>query len=179
MTLLNAPAPSWTTTHWFNTPSPLQLESLRGKVVALYAFQMLCPGCVSHALPQAQRLRETFPAETLEVVGLHSVFEHHAANSPAALEAFLHEYQIAFPVGLDAPGADGPIPQTMAAYFMRGTPTLVLIDAEGRLRRQVFGHAPDMNVAAEISRLIEAAPMALSGAAAGDCASGACAAPTA
>ena len=55
MPSLNAPAPSWMITQWFNTPAPLTLEKLRGKAVALYAFQMLCPGCVSHALPQAQR----------------------------------------------------------------------------------------------------------------------------
>lgn len=172
MPTLNAPAPSWTTTQWFNTPNPLTLEGLRGKAVALYAFQMLCPGCVSYALPQAQRLREAFPADALEVVGLHTVFEHHAANSPQTLEAFLDEYRIGFPVGMDAPGAGGPIPRTMFDYRMRGTPTLVLIDAQGRLRRQVFGHAPDLNVGAEITRILE------TGTAADDCASGACAIPT-
>lgn len=171
--IINAPAPSWSTTQWFNTPAPLDLPALRGKAVALYAFQMLCPGCVSHALPQAQRLREAFPEEALAVIGLHSVFEHHAANSPETLEAFLHEYRIGFPVGIDAAGVDDPIPQTMSAYRMRGTPTLVLIDAQGRLRRQVFGHAPDLNVGAEITRILqETAP-------AEDCAAGACLAPTA
>lgn len=158
MPSLDAPAPSWTTTHWFNTPAPLTLETLRGKAIALYAFQMLCPGCVSHALPQAQRLREAFPPDMLAVVGLHSVFEHHQANSPQALEAFLHEYRISFPVGIDAPGMDYPIPRTMSAYRMRGTPTLVLIDAKGRLRRQVFGHAPDLNVGAELTRLLASTP---------------------
>lgn len=181
MPLLNAPAPSWMTTQWFNTPAPLTLEKLRGKAVALYAFQMLCPGCVSHALPQAQRLREAFPRDQLEVVGLHSVFEHHEANSAATLEAFLHEYRINFPVGMDAPGIEDPIPRTMSAYRMRGTPTLVLIDAEGRLRRQVFGHAPDLNVAAEIARILQAAPSApateTASSKTADCATGACVAP--
>lgn len=176
--MLNAPAPSWSTTHWFNTSGPLDLPALRGKAVALYAFQMLCPGCVSHALPQAQRLREAFPEDALAVVGLHSVFEHHAANSSQTLEAFLHEYRIGFPVGVDAPGIDDPIPKTMSAYRMRGTPTLVLIDAEGRLRRQVFGHAPDLNVGAEITRILQdAAVTRAEPSGAGDCASGACPAP--
>lgn len=179
MPSLNGPAPSWMTTQWFNTPKPLTLEGLRGKAVALYAFQMLCPGCVSHALPQAQRLREAFPSEALEVVGLHSVFEHHEANSPATLEAFLHEYRIKFPVGIDAAGIDDPIPRTMSAYRMRGTPTLVLIDAEGCLRRQVFGHAPDLNVGAEITRIVQSAPIQSSAQAADDCATGTCAVPQA
>lgn len=176
--IINAPAPSRSTTQWFNTPAPLELPALRGKAVALYAFQMLCPGCVSHALPQAQRLREAFPADDLAVVGLHSVFEHHAANSPETLEAFLHEYRIGFPVGIDAAGIDDPIPQTMSAYRMRGTPTLVLIDAQGRLRRQVFGHAPDLNVGAEITRILQdAAPAQAKPSQAADCAAGACPAP--
>ena len=36
---------------------------------------MLCPACVSHGLPQAARLRETFAPEDLAVIGLHTVFE--------------------------------------------------------------------------------------------------------
>jgi len=41
-------APPLQVAQWFNTPAPLSLEALRGKVVVLEAFQMLCPGCVSH-----------------------------------------------------------------------------------------------------------------------------------
>jgi hypothetical protein len=47
------PAPEWLTTTWFNTPEALDLERLRGQVVVLHAFQMLCPGCVAHGIPQA------------------------------------------------------------------------------------------------------------------------------
>jgi len=112
-------APPWQVERWFNTERALTLESLRGKVVALEAFQMLCPGCVSHGLPQAQRIHASFPPEHVAVVGLHTVFEHHAAMTPVSLEAFLHEYRIAFPVGVDRSGTDDPIPQTMQAYGMR------------------------------------------------------------
>lgn len=148
-------APEWKTSHWFNTPRPLSLQALRGKAIALYAFQMLCPGCVSHALPQAKRLRETFPGSELAIIGLHTVFEHHEANSPATLEAFLHEYRINFPIGIDALSAGGGIPQTMQAYAMHGTPTLILIDAKGRLHRQFFGHVPDLRLGSEIANLLQ------------------------
>jgi hypothetical protein len=40
------PAPDWQIAHWPNAPS--QLAQLRGKVVLAVAFQMWCPGCVSH-----------------------------------------------------------------------------------------------------------------------------------
>ncbi len=151
------PAPPWQVEHWFNTAQAPTLESLRGKVVVLEAFQMLCPGCVSHGLPQAQRIRATFAPEDVAVIGLHTVFEHHDAMRPVSLQAFLHEYRIDFPVGVDRPGDGEPIPQTMRAYAMRGTPTIILIDAQGRLRHQHFGQIGDLVLGAQIALLMQEA----------------------
>lgn len=148
-------APQWSIDCWFGTDGPLDLESLRGRVVVLHAFQMLCPGCVSHGLPQAKRVAAAFSTSDVAVVGLHSVFEHHDVMGPQALRAFLHEYAIDFPVGVDRPGTDGPLPQTMARYQMRGTPTLVLIDRAGRLRVQAFGRPDDLWVGAAVGGLLE------------------------
>lgn len=150
------PAPPWTTREWFGTDGAVQLADLRGKVGVLHAFQMLCPGCVHHGLPQAQRIHAAFDAADVAVIGLHTVFEHHAAMTPVSLQAFLHEFRIAFPVGVDAPGADAhrPIPATMQAYGMRGTPSLVLIDRNGHLRLHAFGAAEDLAVGAAIASLL-------------------------
>ncbi len=157
MTKLHPIAPAWQVERWFNTDKPLSLESLRGKVVVLEAFEMLCPGCVSHGLPQAQRVHATFPSDRVAVIGLHSAFEHHEAMPPVALKAFLHEYRIPFPVAVDQPSATGPIPETMRAYAMRGTPTLTLIDAEGRIRHQHFGQVSDLVLGAQIATLVNEA----------------------
>ncbi len=146
-------APEWTTSQWFNTDQPLSLVQLRGRVVVLHAFQMLCPGCVSHGLPQAERVHRFFAPEDVAVVGLHTVFEHHEVMTPAALQVFLQEYRITHPVGIGAPGGDSPIPVTMHAYGMEGTPTLVLIDRAGRRRSQYFGRRDDLALGAEIARL--------------------------
>ena len=155
MTTSPQPAPPWQVDSWFNTPGPLELSALRGRVVVLEAFQMLCPGCVSHGLPQAARVHAAFPPEQVAVVGLHTVFEHHEAMTPVALLAFLHEYRIAFPVGVDRPGVDGdPLPQTMRAYALRGTPSLVLIDAAGNLREHHFGVVEDMALGARVASLV-------------------------
>ena len=147
-------SPPWQVREWFNTDSPLSLAGLRGRVVVLHAFQMLCPGCVLHGLPQTQRIRETFPPDEVAVIGLHTVFEHHEAMGPEALRAFIHEFRWSFPIGIDTPSADGPVPQTMAAYRMQGTPSLLLFDCAGRLRRQRFGQLADMGVGAEIMALV-------------------------
>ena len=151
------PAPPWTTREWFNTGGAvLQLADLRGRVVVLHAFQMLCPACVRHGLPQAQRIAAAFAPQGVAVIGLHTVFEHHAAMTPVSLQAFLHEYRIGFPVGVDAPSADArdPIPATMQAYGMQGTPSLVLIDRQGHLRRHSFGAEDDLSLGAAIAQLV-------------------------
>jgi peroxiredoxin len=148
------PAPEWRAAEWLNSTSPLSLQSLRGKVVVLHAFQMLCPGCVQHGLPQAQRIHARFDPSEVAVVGMHTVFEHHDAMTPVALRAFVHEYRIGFPVGVDAPGAEGPVPQTMQAYGLRGTPSLLLIDRAGHLRWHGFGAEDDLLVGAAIAALV-------------------------
>lgn len=149
------PAPDFEIAHWLNSPADMSLAALRGRVVMALAFQMLCPGCAAHALPQALRVRAAFAERDVAVVGLHTVFEHHAAQGPVdALAAFLHEYKIAFPVGVDAPGDGGGLPKTMRAYVMQGTPTTILIDRDGRLRMQRFGHVEDLLLGAAIATLL-------------------------
>jgi hypothetical protein len=147
-------APEWQVEQWFNTDTPLTLAGLRGRVVMVVAFQMLCPGCVGFGVPQALRAREAFPEETLAVIGLHTVFEHHEAQGrPAALAAFLHEYRIGFPVGIDAGARPGELPATMRRYRMQGTPTTLAIDRAGRLRLSRFGHLDDMQLGALLATL--------------------------
>lgn len=154
MKTLPRPAPQWQVEKWFNTSVPLSLDSLRGKVIVLEAFQMLCPGCVSHGLPQVQRIATTFAREDVAVIGLHTVFEHHVAMTSVSLQAFLHEYRITFPVAVDKAGTATAIPQTMQAYAMRGTPTLTLIDATGLIRYEHFGQVSDLLLGAQIAELL-------------------------
>jgi len=151
---MTGPAPDWQIQQWINAHQPLSLADLRGKVIVLEAFQMLCPGCVAHGLPQALRVHQTFSRSQVEVIGLHTVFEHHAAMTPTALQAFLYEYRIPFPVGVDLPDGRDGVPQTMRAYAMQGTPTLILIDAFGNVRHQHLGQVSDLLLGAQIMELI-------------------------
>ena len=121
---------------WLNTDDPPVLEQLKGRVVVVEAFQMLCPGCVTHGLPQALRIRQTFRPEDVVVLGLHSVFEHHEAMTPG-----------------DQPGR-GPMPRTMAEWGLEGTPSLILFDRQGRMRARHLGQVSDMAVGAEIMQLV-------------------------
>jgi thiol-disulfide isomerase/thioredoxin len=91
-------APELQISDWLNTPQPLTLAALRGKVVVLHAFQMLCPGCVQVGIPQAQRIYDEFDPKRIAVIGLHTVFEHHEVMGPDALEVFAYEYRLRFPI---------------------------------------------------------------------------------
>lgn len=147
-------APELDVAQWFNAGAPLTLADLRGKVVLLHAFQMLCPACVRLATPQAQQVHEQFAGQDLVVIGLHTVFEHHEAMQPVSLEAYIYENRLKFPIGVDRPDGHGGTPVTMRAYGMQGTPTLILIDRRGRLRQHAFGHVPDLALGAALGTLL-------------------------
>lgn len=151
---MSRPAPELIVEKWFNTEKSLSLAGLRGRPVLIHAFQMLCPGCVIHAIPQARKVAQVFQKSDLAVIGLHAVFEHHAAMTPVSLEAFLHEFGIAFPVGIDKASENSPIPQTMAAYGFQGTPSTVLIDREGLIRYQGFGQEDDLALGFHLGSLL-------------------------
>jgi hypothetical protein len=141
----------WHVDQWLNASDA---PALHGRVVVVEVFQMLCPGCVSHALPQARRLQALFPEQELAVIGLHSVFEHHAVMTPDALAAFVHENRLTFPIAIDAPADTGPIPRTMHAWGLQGTPSLVLLDRQGRTRLRHFGLVDDLQLGAWVGRLL-------------------------
>jgi hypothetical protein len=139
---------------WLNAPEPITLNSLRGRVVVVHTFQMLCPGCVQHGLPQALRVHRLFPPDKLAVIGLHTVFEHHDVMGPQALRVFLDEYRITFPVGVDQADPAGTVPLTMQAYGLRGTPSVLVFDAAGYLRLSHFGQIDDLQLGAVIGQLL-------------------------
>ena len=148
------PAPELAVSHWFNTKENVTLAALRGRVVMLHAFQMLCPGCVSHGTPQAERIHRMFGGADVAVIGLHTVFEHHAAMTPVSLEAYIHEYRLTFPIGVDEagdrhadPGHHGPLPDARHAngdHFGR----------DCKMRHHGFGQESDLALGVIIGTLL-------------------------
>jgi peroxiredoxin len=161
-----APAPELDVAGWVNS-APLTLSDLRGTVVLLEAFQMLCPGCVTHGVPQAQRVHRQFGSDDLAVIGIHTVFEHHESQGPEALRVFLSEFRITFPVAIDRPVDRSSIPATMRAYELQGTPSQVLLDRAGRIRSSTLGPIDDLDLGLRIGRLLAERPEDPTGSAAG------------
>lgn len=127
---------------WVNHEG-LSNEDLRGKVVVVEVFQMLCPGCVNHGVPQAQKIHRMIDESQVQVIGLHSVFEHHDVMTPEALKVFIDEFGIKFPVAVDMPREGQRIPSTMKKYRLEGTPSIILADRKGRIRQVQFGQVDD------------------------------------
>ncbi len=151
--------PALATAQFYNAPEAPTLAKLKGKVVVLIGFQMLCPGSLRHSLPQAERLARAFNADEVAVLGLHMVFENHKDMTPSLLEPFLKSEHISIPMLVDAPG-DAGMPKTMETYGMQGTPTLLLFDRQGRLRRHYLGAVDDVRLGAEIMALAMEDPKA-------------------
>ena len=147
------PAPEWDVSEWLGPEPPsLTVAGLRGRVVVIEAFQMLCPGCVSHGLPLARKVHSVLGDEVV-VLGLHTVFEHHEAMTPVSLKAFLHEYRITFPVGVDRAQGRGT-PVTMQRYGLQGTPSMIIIDKSGQLRTVAFGQVDEVSLGVQWGLLL-------------------------
>ncbi len=139
---------------WLNTDEPLSLASLRGKVVVVCVFQMLCPGCAQLSLPQAKQVHQVFDQKDLVLIGMHSVFEHHEVMTPQALKVFASEYRLAFPIAIDKPQEGSPLPVTMEKWALKGTPSLMVFGRGGELALQHFGHLDDLRLGALLGTLV-------------------------
>ncbi len=151
---MKSPTFQLSVSQWFNSDAALTLEQLKGNVVVVGAFQMLCPGCVTNSIPQLKKLHELSKNFPLKVIGLHTVFEHHQAMQPVSLEAFIHEYQLRFPVGVAAYDGDNPLPKTMDEWQIRGTPSTFVFSASGELCMHQFGHVDDLVLGTVIGQLL-------------------------
>ncbi|MDT8439967.1 MAG: TlpA family protein disulfide reductase [Wenzhouxiangellaceae bacterium] len=158
----NKPPPAWQVTDWLNADRPLELAEFQGRVVLVHAFQMLCPGCAQHAVPQAERVHRALAGKDLIVIGLHTVFEHHQAMGTEALRAFLHEYRVTHPIGIDQPVPDQRIPATMQRWNLQGTPSMILLDRAGRVRLNRFGRVEDLELGLMLGQLLAETPPASS-----------------
>ena len=144
--------PELETQRWFNTEGPLSLKDLKGKVVVLAAFQTHCPGSLKHGLPQAARLAASFSDDEVAVIGLNTPFEEHDKQGLDTLEAFIEDQELDFPIASDKPNG-ASIPKTMEAYEIQGTPTILVFDRQGRLRRHYLGQVDDLRLGAEVMAL--------------------------
>jgi thiol-disulfide isomerase/thioredoxin len=128
------PAPALTgITQWLNTPggAPIDLASLRGKVVLIDFWAYSCINC-QRAIPHVVDWYNRYHDDGFVVIGVHTpeyAFEHVAGNVASGAAA-LH---ITYPIALDNDYA------TWNSYQNLYWPAEYLIDANGTVRHTKFG----------------------------------------
>ncbi|MDG3013785.1 cytochrome c biogenesis protein DipZ [Speluncibacter jeojiensis] len=120
-------------TAWLNTPGgmPVDLKSLRGKVVLIDFWAYSCINC-QRAIPHVVDWYNTYRDAGLEVIGVHTpeyAFERVPSNVASAAKG-LH---IDYPIALDTNYS------TWTTYRNSYWPAEYLIDATGTVRHIEFG----------------------------------------
>jgi len=115
---------------WLNTPGPLLLTQLRGKVVLLHFWDYGCIDCL-YDFPDLERLQREY-ADYLVVIGIHSA-AFPDQDQVEALRQVVQRYGITHPVVHD------PGQRTWYDWGVEASPTLVLIDPAGNLAHMHVG----------------------------------------
>jgi thiol-disulfide isomerase/thioredoxin len=120
------PAPELNNKIWLNTPAPLHLANLRGKVVLLEMWTFDCVNC-QHTLPTLNGWYDKYSSKGLVIIGNHFPEFPVEASLDNLKQAVLAD-GIKYPVAQDNDGA------TWTAYESEYWPTMYLIDKKGEIR---------------------------------------------
>jgi thiol-disulfide isomerase/thioredoxin/protocatechuate 3,4-dioxygenase beta subunit len=121
-------APPFKVGQWLDG-KPINLASLRGKIVVLDFWAVSCPPCVA-SLPRVQALADTYRSQGVVVIGVHEV-----GLPIAKLRSFVSQRNLTYPIGLDLPDATG-LGATAYEYAPKGWPTVYVIAPNGRVFAQ-------------------------------------------
>src|ERR1700754_1302174 len=136
---------------WIGGADELSLARLRGKIVLLDFWTLACVNC-QRVVEELRGLERRF-ADVLVVLGVHSPKFPHEHDHGAVRDA-VARHRIEHPV------LDDPAMTTWSAYAVKAWPTLVLIDADGRVALTVSGEGHVVELAAAIEQLVAEADTA-------------------
>lgn len=131
---------------WFNTPEPLSLAGLRGKVVLVDFWTYGCINCI-RTLPHIQRLHEQHARAGLVVIGMHTP-EFAFERSPENLKAAIKRHGLTYPIAQDNQY------KTWENFRNRYWPAQYLIDREGKIVFFHFGEGGERELEAEVRRAL-------------------------
>ncbi len=125
------PAPELTNEVWINTPQPLRLADLHGKVVLLEMWTFGCYNC-QNTLPTVKDWYTRYADSGLVIIGNHYP-EFSRERDLTNLKNAVQSAGILYPVAQDNEG------ETWRAYDNLYWPTMYLIDKRGHLRYTHIG----------------------------------------
>lgn len=106
---------------------PIQLSSLRGKVVFINVWATWCQPCIEE-MPTIESLHQQLSARGLEILAISL-----DPLGAQIVEPFMRKYQLTFPVLLD------PKSEVERLYGTTGVPESFIVDKEGRLVEKIVG----------------------------------------
>ncbi|MCB9793719.1 MAG: DUF255 domain-containing protein [Alphaproteobacteria bacterium] len=128
---------------------PYSLEQLKGNVVVLDFWTYCCINCM-HVLPELKAVEARFAGQPVAVIGVHSAkFEAERDRENVARAARRHGVQ--HPVLLDASHT------IWSQYAVKSWPTLMILDATGRIAWQQSGEVDAKTLSREVQRLLDEA----------------------
>ena len=116
------------------THSKHSLTDMRGRPVLLLFFNLGCDGCMFRALPVAREIAKQYPE--VQLLGIHSNFGAFSRSDDEIVQE-LQQHSIPFDVAIDNEH------RTYDEFQAEGTPHWIYIDAEGIVRRSIFGSQPN------------------------------------
>jgi len=140
-----ATAPLLGATDWINSP-PLDLATLRGKVVLVDFWTYSCINCL-RALPYVRAWADKYRDSGLVVVGVHTPefeFEKKIANVRQAVK----DLHITYPVAVDSNYV------IWKAWHNNAWPAMYFVDAQGVIRHQQYGEGNYEDLERLIQRLL-------------------------
>jgi len=104
------------------------LSELRGQPVLINFWATWCSPCRAE-MPAIQKMYDEYQGRGFIVLGINSA----SGDAREDILAFIQEYQLSFPILVD--GND----QVFQQYQVRGLPTSIFVDADGKIQDIVVG----------------------------------------
>jgi peroxiredoxin len=120
------------------------LDSLRGNVVLVNFWASWCEPC-TREMPLFQQWHEQYEAEGLRILGVDTLHQ----DQLAAVEAFIQEREITYPILLDEEG------DTSRQWLIRGLPRTYVVDREGIVRALHIGEFEQSDFEQQVLPLLE------------------------
>ncbi len=126
----------------------ISLSDMRGKVIVLNLWASWCPPCRAE-MPALQRVYQVNHERGLEVLAVNMTSQ----DNIAAVEDFVQEFNLTFPILLDISAEVGN------AYLMRALPTTFFIDPDGVIQRVIVGGPmSEVTLQSTVEQLLEDVP---------------------
>jgi thiol-disulfide isomerase/thioredoxin len=155
--LISKDAPDFTAENWLNSKS-MELAKLKGKVVLLDFWAPWCSPCRA-VIPHLVKFYEQHNKDGLVIIGVTKLYGSYrddkinkgkvkADEERKLIGEFLPRFKITYPVAI----ADGDTP--FKTYGVRGIPTLVIIDKEGKVNKIQVGSGNEEELKTKITELL-------------------------